>query len=235
MTAKVGIQMGSPSAEAAVGAPRIVIADVDPLVRMMLRATVEREGFVVVAECATVREAVEKTLAHRPDLLVLDWSLPDGDAVDVIRNVRAADPRIPVVVLTATQDEKAPLRSLLAGAAGFLRKDAVMSGFGRTLRAVLDGEAAISRRLVRTVVDRLRALPADQIGTRPVRSPLSAREWEVYDLLCESRTTEEIASILVLSTETVRTHVKHILRKLRVSSRVEAVAMAPQLRTPPVS
>jgi DNA-binding NarL/FixJ family response regulator len=212
--------------------PRIVIADEDPLVRMVLRTTLEREGFVVVAECATARGAVDETLACRADLLVLDWFLPDGDAVEVIRKVGAAEPHIPVVVLTASHDEKAPLRALLAGAAGFLTKDVAMSGFGRTLRAVLEGEAGISRRLGGMVLERLRAIPENRIGTRPVRSPLTAREWEVLDLLCESRSTEEIAATLVLSVETVRSHVKHILRKLGASSRAEVVAQAPQLRKP---
>jgi DNA-binding NarL/FixJ family response regulator len=229
--AMVGFQMERQGAEGLHG-PQVVVADDDPLVRIVLREAIQREGFVVVAECGTVRDAVSLTLSRRPDLLLVDWSLPDGDALEVIRKVSATDPRIPIVVLTASPDERAPLRSLIAGASGFLSKDAVMNGLGRTLRAVLDGEAAISRRLARSVVDRLQAFPANQIGTRPVRSRLSAREWEVFDLLCESRSTDEIADILVLSTETVRTHVKNILRKLDVRSRREAVELAPLLRKP---
>jgi len=95
---------------------------------------------------------------------------------------------------------------------------------------VVDGEAAISRHLTRELIDRLRRVRADNAGLRPVRSALSAREWEVLDLLCAGLATREIAAELQLSRETVRSHVEHILCKLHVTSREAAVARARRLR-----
>jgi DNA-binding NarL/FixJ family response regulator len=211
---------------------KVLIADDDPLVRRVLRDTLEKNGVTVIAETGTGRETTELVLHYQPDLLVLDLLMPDGDGIDVIRRVRSAGDQIPIVVLTASEDEEAAMLALRAGAVGFLSKDLALSDLPRTLRKVLEGEAAISRRLGRALIERLRTLPDGQIGVRPVRSALTPREWEVLDLLCAGRSTDDIASNLVLSIETVRSHVKSILRKMGVGSRAEAVAMAPRMRTP---
>jgi NarL family two-component system response regulator LiaR len=100
--------------------------------------------------------------------------------------------------------------------------------------AVRAGEAAISRTLTKRLVEELRKAPAGSSGMRPVKSPLTPREWEVIDLLKATRSTEQIAADLVLSTETVRSHVKNILRKLEVRSREEAVAAADRMRNAPL-
>jgi DNA-binding NarL/FixJ family response regulator len=94
------------------------------------------------------------------------------------------------------------------------------------------GEAAISRRLALRLIQQLRTQPEESIGLRPVRSPLTPREWEVLDLLCAQMGTEAIADELVLSAETVRSHVRNILRKLGVRSRREAVERSTALRAP---
>jgi DNA-binding NarL/FixJ family response regulator len=125
------------------------------------------------------------------------------------------------------------LLGLRAGAAGFLTKDVDVSVVPRALLSALDGEAVISRRLSMRLVERLRHAPEGAAGLRPVKSPLTPREWEVVDLLYEGRTTDQIAEILVLSTETVRSHVKHILRKLDARTRAEAVAIAQRMRGAP--
>jgi DNA-binding NarL/FixJ family response regulator len=95
------------------------------------------------------------------------------------------------------------------------------------------GEAAISRKMTRTLIEWMRDKPGGSAGMRPVKSPLTAREWEVIDLLKASRTTDQIADELVLSTETVRSHVKNILRKLDVRSREDAVLAADRMRGAP--
>jgi DNA-binding CsgD family transcriptional regulator len=94
---------------------------------------------------------------------------------------------------------------------------------------VVAGEAAISRRLTKRVIEQLQSAPGGSSRMRPIKSPLTAREWEVIDLLKATRSTDEIAAELVLSTETVRSHVKNILRKLKVRSREEAVAVADRI------
>ena len=100
----------------------------------------------------------------------------------------------------------------------------------RSLQGVLRGEAAVSRSLALKIVQYLRDMPDAATGMRPVSSPLTSREWEVLDLLCAQRSTEEIAGDLGLSAETVRTHIKRVLAKLGVRSRAEAVAAANRLR-----
>jgi DNA-binding NarL/FixJ family response regulator len=121
----------------------------------------------------------------------------------------------------------APLR---AGAAGYLAKDLDPIMLPRVLRGVIDGEAAISRRLTMSLVESYRRAPRGGAGLRPVRSTLTDREWEVLDLLSAGAGTEDIARSLVLSTETVRSHLKNLYRKLEVRSREEAVQAARRLR-----
>src|SRR4051794_35270312 len=107
-----------PDAEPA--APRVLIADDDPLVRHVLRTTLESAGFEVVAEAATGRETVERVLERQPDLLVLDLVMSDGDGIDVIRRLRRSGVDTPIVVLTAGADDEQALLALSAGAVGFL-------------------------------------------------------------------------------------------------------------------
>jgi DNA-binding NarL/FixJ family response regulator len=103
----------------------------------------------------------------------------------------------------------------------------------RAVERALDGEAVIPRRVGMRLVEHIRRQPEATIGLRPVRSPLTAREWEVVDLLCQGLGTDEMAEALVVSTETVRSHVKHILRKLGARSRAEAVIAAQEMRGVP--
>jgi DNA-binding NarL/FixJ family response regulator len=133
-------------------------------------------------------------------------------------------------MLTGAGDERLGLRGLRAGAAGFLSKDMELESLPRALRGALEGEAAISRRLAMHLVDHYRSAPAAGIGLRPVRSALTDREWEVLDLLSGGASTEDIARVLVLSTETVRSHLKNLYRKLEVRTRDEAVQAAATLR-----
>jgi DNA-binding NarL/FixJ family response regulator len=122
------------------------------------------------------------------------------------------------------------LIGLRTGAAGYLTKDLDVDVLPRALHGVLAGEAAISRRLSMRLVEQLRQQPDHVGGLRPVKSPLTPREWEVLELIAQANTTDQIAQALVLSSETVRSHVKNILRKLGVRSREEAVVVAYGIR-----
>jgi DNA-binding CsgD family transcriptional regulator len=120
--------------------------------------------------------------------------------------------------------------SLRKGAFGYLNKEIDLAVLPRVLRDVAEGGAAISRKLTADLARRVREIPETPVGVRPVKSVLTTREWEVADELCAGRSTSEIAATLVLSVETVRTHIKNILRKLRVHSRSEAIAAVERLR-----
>jgi DNA-binding NarL/FixJ family response regulator len=209
---------------------RTIVADDDPLVRRLIRDTLQMDGVTIVAEACTGREAVELALFYRPDVVVMDYMMPEMDGIEATRRIYAQDPDIRVVMLTGAGDETLGLRGLRAGAAGFLSKDMELASLPRALRGALDGEAAISRRLAMHLVEHFRTAPTGGMGLRPVRSALTDREWEVLDLLSGGASTDDIARLLVLSTETVRSHLKNLYRKLEVRTRDEAVEAARQLR-----
>ncbi|MEA2226639.1 MAG: hypothetical protein QOF04_269 [Solirubrobacteraceae bacterium] len=209
---------------------RVIVADDDPLARRVVRDALEAGGIVVIAEAATGREAVELSLYYKPDVVLMDLVMPDGDGIQATRRILAEEPDVEVVILTATDDDDVGLAGLRAGASGFLCKRVGVDALPRALRGAVAGEAVVSRRLTMRLVDSMRKVSPDGAGIRPVRSPLTPREWEVLDLLCAGHSTDGIAEALVLSSETVRSHIKNLLRKLGVSSRQAAVEEARRMR-----
>jgi DNA-binding NarL/FixJ family response regulator len=209
---------------------RMVVTDDDPLARRLIRDTLQRDNITVIAEATTGREAVELALFYRPDMVLMDYMMPEMDGIEATRRIYEQAPEIRVVLLTGSGDETLGLRGLRAGATGFLSKDIELESLPRTLRANLEGEAAISRRLAMQLIRHYRSAPHAGTGLRPVRSTLTDREWEVLDLLAGGATIVEIAHTLVLSHETVRSHQKNLYRKLGVRSRREAVESASRMR-----
>jgi NarL family two-component system response regulator LiaR len=211
----------------------VVIADSDPLARRVIReALQDRTGFVIPGEASTGREAVELALHYRPEVVLMEASLPSIDGLDATRRIRAEAPEVRVLIFSRDDREEVQLEALQAGASGFISKNVAVETVSRVVERVVVGEAAISRKVTMRLIERLRLLPEGGTGMRPVRSPLTEREWEVLDLLCERKTTREIAEALVLSEETIYSHSKNLLRKLQVHSRQEAIAVAQQLRRP---
>ena len=217
------------------GRLRAIIADDDPFARRVIKDVLERAGVVVLAEARDGREAVELTLRHRPDVVVMDVVMPGLDGILATRQIRVQLPEQLVIVLTGagTDDNELAVLALRAGAGGFLSKDLEIEALPRALEGLRAGQAAVSRKLTLSLIERLREVPKGSSGLRPVKSPLTAREWEVIDLIKASQTTDQIASELVLSPETVRSHIKNILRKLKIHSRQEAVAKADEMRNAP--
>ena len=217
---------------------RAIIADDDPFARRVIKDVLERARVVVLAEARDGREAVELTLRHLPDVVVMDAVMPGLDGIMATRQIRRQLPEQLVIVLTGAgaDDAEFGLLALRAGASGFLSKEVEIEALPRALEGLRQGQAAISRTMTLALVERLRASPNGSSGMRPVKSPLTAREWEVIDLLKQTKSTDQIADELVLSPETVRSHVKNILRKLKVRSRQEAVAVADEMRNtaPPI-
>jgi len=209
---------------------RVIVADDDPLARRVVRDALEAGGIVVIAEAANGREAVELSLYYKPDVVLMDLVMPDVDGIQATRRILAREPGVEIVILTSSDDDEVGLVGLRAGASGFLNKRAGVDALPRALRGAVAGEAVVSRRLTMRLVDTMRRTRPDGAGIRPVRSRLTPREWEVLDLLCTGQSTDEIAATLVLSSETVRSHIKNLLRKLGVSSRQEAVKEARRMR-----
>ena len=212
---------------------RVVIADDDAFARRMIKESLQRAGVIVVAEAHNGREAIGLTRHYRPDVVLMDVVMPEVDGIAATRRIVEEIPGQVVVILTTAGDDEIGLLGLRAGASGFLNKDVDVEVLAQALQGALSGEAVISRRLSMTLVEHLRRAPDGPGGLRPVKSPLTPREWEVVDLLAEKKTTDEIAQLLVLSSETVRSHVKNILRKLGSTSRQDAVAVAQRMRSEP--
>jgi NarL family two-component system response regulator LiaR len=212
---------------------RVLVADDDPLARRMIKAALRDAGMIVVAEARDGREAVELGVYYRPDVIVMDVVMPQLDGIRATRRIRNEVPDQTVVVLSGVDEDEVGMLALQAGAAGFISKDVDIDALPRTLTAVHAGEAAISRAMTRRLIQAFRSAARGASGLRPIHGPLTAREWEVIELLAAGRSTDHIADVLVLSTETVRSHVKNIMRKLGVHSRADAVAAAERLRTAP--
>jgi NarL family two-component system response regulator LiaR len=211
----------------------VVIADSDPLARRVVRdALQDRNGFVIPAEASSGNEAVELALHYRPDVALMETSLPGLDGLTATRRIQEEAPEVRVLILSRDDGEDVQLQALQAGAAGFISKNVPVEIVSRVVESVVRGEAAISRRVTMLLIERLRHLPEGGVGMRPVRSSLTEREWEVLDLLCQGKNTSDIAEALVLSEETIYSHSKNVLRKLDVHSRKEAIEAAEQLRQP---
>lgn len=209
---------------------RVVLVDDDPMARRVVRDALQAEGYVVIAEASGGREGVELSLYYRPDVVVMDVAMPGMDGLEATRQIVAGDASIKVVMLTSCEDEEVAFAGLRAGAVGFLSKDIDLAALPRVLDSAHRGEAVVSRRMTMRLIESVRSLRPDGGGMRPVHSPLTSREWEVLDLLCAGQSTEDISQELVLSPETVRSHVKGILRKLGVRSREEAIQATNRMR-----
>jgi NarL family two-component system response regulator LiaR len=210
---------------------RVLVADDDPIARRAIKRALSQPGIIVIAEAHDGREAVELCMHYRPDVVLMDVVMPVLDGIAATKRIVQELPDQVVVILTSSDEQDFGFIGLRAGAAGFLSKDIDIDALPQAICGAQSGEAVISRRLGMKLIEHLRRAPEGATGMRPVKSPLTPREWEIIDLLVESMTTDEIAETLVLSTETVRSHVKNILRKLDVRSREEAVEAAQAMRS----
>jgi DNA-binding NarL/FixJ family response regulator len=210
---------------------RVVIADDDAMTRRLLRDALQAQRVIVIAEARNGREAVELTLHYRPDVVLMDVNMPVVDGLEATRTIIARGVRSKVVLLSSSEDFDVILAGLRIGAIGFLTKSVAPESLPRALRAAHDGEAVVPRRMTMRLIDVVRRVREDGAGLRPVRSELTEREWEVLDLLCGGQTPDEVATTLFLAEETVRSHIKSIMRKLGVRSRRDAVIVANRLRS----
>jgi len=212
-------------------AKRAVVVEDDPFARRAICQLLEEAGVAVVAEGANGAEAIELAREHRPDLVLMDVGMPEVDGIAATRRIVEERPEQLVILLSGSSDDETAVLGLRFGARGFLTKDLPTDSFLRAILGALDGQAAVSRSLMLRVIEQLRLVPAAGAGMRPIHSPLTRREWEVLDQLCDGRTTDEMARLFVVSEDTIRSHVKRILQKLGVHSRQQAVARVRQMRS----
>lgn len=225
---------GSGAAKAASNSterPRVLVADPDRLARRALTDSLRADGdFAVIGQASDGVEAVELARHYRPDLVLVATTLSGMDAIAACEKIVATTENTRVVMLATAADLDLEMRAVRAGASGFVIKSDEVESIKHSLSIVSSGHAIISPELTGVLVERLRKTPADGTGTRPVKSALTNREWEILDLMCGQMGTRDIADSLFLSPETVNSHVKNVLKKLGVHSRAAAVEAASVMR-----
>ena len=194
--------------------------------RSGLRVLLERhQPFLVVAEAANGREALELAEMHHPDVAVLDIAMPGLNGIDASSQIVARHPKTAVIILSMHSDESYVLRALKAGARGYLLKDAPEADLIRAIESVHEGKAYFSPAISKLMVeDYMRQL--QQRGTEDSYELLTAREREVLQLLAEGKSNKEVATALHLSVHTVETHRSNILEKLNLHGTPELILYA---------
>lgn len=205
--------------------PRVLIVDDHPLFREGLRAALEStRGAVVVAEAETGGQVPDAVDRHRPDVVVMDLSLPDVSGIEATRRLAATHPGLPVLMLTMSDDDGSLLAALQAGARGYVVKGAGSEEVLHALRTVAAGGAVIGSEIAARLAELLAGGRRRDAGQ--LFPSLTSREVEVLELIARGHDNRRIARELVLSEKTVRNHITHVFEKLQVTSRAEAVARA---------
>ncbi|MEW2382257.1 response regulator transcription factor [Micromonospora sp. NPDC047707] len=218
-----------PGRQAAVRRPvRILIADDQPLLRTGFRMVLgAEEDFDVVAEAGDGVEAVELSRRLLPDVVLMDVRMPRLDGVSATRAIVESRLPVRVLVLTTFDLDEYVVGALRAGARGFLAKDVPAADLVSAIRAVAAGDAAVAPRILGRLLDRFAGLLPDPAAAPPrVLDTLTDREREVLVQVARGLSNAEIARALSVSETTVKTHVGHVLTKLGLRDRVQAVVLA---------
>jgi len=209
---------------------RILLVDDQQLVRLGFRLVLEAEpDLVVVGEAADGAEAVRLTSSLQPDVVLMDVRMPTLDGIEATRRIVEADPSARIIILTTFDLDEYAFGGLRAGASGFLLKDARPEELTSAVRAVAAGDAAVSGRVTRAMLelfaDRLPASAPGRPGGDPA-SALTPREREILLAIGEGLSNGEIGARFYLTESTVKTHVGRVLSKLQLRDRVHAVIFA---------
>jgi DNA-binding NarL/FixJ family response regulator len=202
------------------GRLRVLVVDDHLVIRRELRRLIVEAGAEVVAEAATVTAAVREAETHQPDMILLDLSLPDGHALDVMPAFRRSAPHALVVVLTASQAEADIRKALEMGAAGYLTKDLSANA---VVAAITQAAAGLTPVTGRAVTALLSGSSTRKEVAEAAVGRLSARERQVLALLAEGESASEVAERIGISVRTVEGHARSILNRLGARNRAEAV------------
>ena len=210
---------------------KLVVVDDHVLFREGLVSLISRQpDMQVLGEAGSVAEAVEMARHHRPDLILMDFNLPDGNGLDATRIILAEHPQVKIVFLTIYDEDERLFAAVRLGAKGYLLKNIPVTQLLGALHAVERGEPALSPDMVVRLMDELARSPAPEprpSETDPL-AQLTARELEVLRELATGASNRTIADHLFISENTVRNHVHNLLEKLGLASRREAVNLARQ-------
>ncbi|MEU0537327.1 response regulator transcription factor [Amycolatopsis tolypomycina] len=204
--------------------PTVLLADDEPLVRTGLRALLEQQGLPVVGEAADGGEVLAAVRRTRPDVVLMDVRMPGTDGIEATRQVLAALAEPPkILVVTTFDNDDYVHEALLAGASGFLLKRARKAEIAHAVRTVATGESLLFPEAIRRLVSE--RVPGGGEHARAAKT-LTRREAEVLRLIATGLSNQDIAAALVISLETVKTHVGNIFAKLGAGNRSQAVVIA---------
>jgi two-component system NarL family response regulator len=206
---------------------RVLLADPHALFRRGVRMVLDEEaGIEVVAECADGLDAVDRIAELAPDLVLIDVRMPGISGIEVTRRARSLVPNVKVAILTVSEDDEDLFAAVRAGATGYLLKEVSIEELPAAVRAVARGQSLISPSMASRLLTEFNALSRrveEQRGTAP---RLSDRELEVLRLVARGLSNKDIAAELVIAENTVKNHVRNILEKLQLRSRMEAAMYA---------
>ena len=202
---------------------KILIVDKHILFRNGLASMLsEVPGFSIIDGAGTAKDALAKTLEHNPDVILMNIRLPDGNGLDLIKDILYRNPEVKIVILSEQEDKDYFLTAIRNGARGFLNKNIPLSDLTTSIRNLNSGQVAITREMTKDLVDEIQRTgkisKSDIIDYRA----LTFRETEVLKLLGDGLGNDKIADLLYISPNTVRVHVHRILKKLNLRNRREA-------------
>ncbi|NJD67353.1 MAG: DNA-binding response regulator [Candidatus Methylomirabilota bacterium] len=201
----------------------VLIVDDHPVVRVGLRSLLSREPTIeVVGEAGTAAEAVAQAARLQPNVIIMDVRLPDSSGVEACREIRSADPKAHIIMLTSHADEDAVFNSIMAGAAGYLLKQVSEPELVQAIETVATGQSLLDPAVTHKVLEKIKRLATGR-GISEI-SQLSAQEQKVLALVSEGMTNREVARALGLSDKTVKNYLSHVFEKLNLSRRAEAAA-----------
>jgi DNA-binding NarL/FixJ family response regulator len=206
---------------------RVVIADDEAIVRDGLRAIIEIEDDLeVVGEAADGAEAVAAARDHQPDVVLVDIQMPNVDGIEATRRLLALPTPPRVLVLTTFDRNEYVYDAMNAGASGFLLKDVRRGQLTDAIRTIVSGEALLAPTVTRRLIEEFCRQPSPDTGPSVALADLTPRETEILTLVGRGLSNTEIADTLVIAQTTVKTHIAHILRKLGLRDRAQAVVLA---------
>lgn len=205
---------------------RVLIVDDHDLFRTGLRNLLEEKGVRIVGEAADGEAALKLVSRFAPDVVIMDLNMPGMSGVETTSKLSARAPLTRVVVLTISDDDEDVIGAVLAGACGYLLKDATIEELITGVRAAARGEALISPQIAAKLLQRLRAHSASADTAEMIRAELSDREIEVLKLIANGKENAEIARDLFISPKTVKNHISNILMKLQIENRIQAAVYA---------
>ncbi|MGI8984284.1 MAG: response regulator [Acidimicrobiales bacterium] len=202
---------------------RLLLADDHRMLRDSLRRSMEENGFDVVGEAGDGAEAVELAQTLRPDVVLMDVSMPNLDGVEATRQITRLVPEAQVVMLTMHADGEVMARAIQAGAIGYLVKDCAITDVVSAVRLAASGESVLSPDLAMSMLADVKKAPIDPGNGH---SPVSAREEQVLQLVADGLSLPEVAAELYISVKTVKNHLASIYAKLDARDRTQAVLRA---------